>query len=71
MVSIPIGCSLSSPFFLFKLLEDALELVEGVLPFDGGELVVSAQNTDVEKKELCSLFVFLSSLTTNNLMRLK
>jgi len=70
-VSITIGYSLSSPFFLFKLLEVALVLVEGALSFDGGELVVSVQNIDVDKIELHSLFVLLSSSRTNNLMTLK
>jgi hypothetical protein len=30
-------------------MEAALVLVQGVLSFNGGELVVSAQNPDVEK----------------------
>jgi hypothetical protein len=49
-VSITIGYSLSYALFLFKILETALVLVEGVLPLDGRELVVSTQNPDVAKK---------------------
>jgi hypothetical protein len=49
-VYITIGCSLSSPFFLFKLLEVALALVEGLIPLYGGELMVSTNNIDAEKK---------------------
>jgi len=49
-VSITMGCSSSSPLFILELIETNLVLIEGVIPLDGGELVVSTQNLDATKK---------------------